>query len=100
MFKWLVDARHLATNPFALMTKAKADIDPHPTRFLRLDAWEFLRSSVEWMPEKTRRQIETKIRAKHLIALFYFTAARLSDVVLARMGDFSKKIMELGGERS
>ena len=76
------------------MTKAKADIDPHPTRFLRPDAWEFLQSYVEWMPKEKRRQIETKIRAKHLIALFYLTATRLSDIVLARMGDLSKKIME------
>ncbi len=90
MFTWLVQARYLAGNPCALTrSRGRQDLK-RPTRYLRMPTWQFLRSWILAMPERTPSERATKARAKHLSALLYLTAARLSDVASGRMGDFDR----------
>lgn len=91
MFSWLVSARYLAGNPCALTRRRGRSMATRPTRYLRRPAWEFLLGWIDAMPEEPTRKAQSKARARHLCALLYLTAARLSDASGARMGDLRQE---------
>lgn len=90
MFTWLVQARYLAGNPCALTRKRGRKGLKRPMRYLKMETWRFLRAWIGAMPERTATERQTRARAKHLSALLYLTAARLSEAAGARMGSFER----------
>lgn len=88
LFDWLAGVGYLDSNPFKDMPKPKRSFEPHPTRFLSNEAVGFLQAHLASMPESTALEADRKARAKLLGAMFYLTAARISEVAAARERDF------------
>ncbi|BBB70167.1 hypothetical protein UNDYM_5914 (plasmid) [Undibacterium sp. YM2] len=87
MMIWLVNARYLAGNPLAIVRQKRSSQIKRPSRYLPMTTWEFFWDWLETWPEITDRQQRDKLRIQMLFSLLYVTAARLSDVAQATMGD-------------
>lgn len=91
MLIWLVGNRYLAGNPCALVRTRRASGPKRIERFIRRADWEFMQGWLAAQPEESDKERREKARRLHLLALLYLTAARLSDVALARMGDVRRR---------
>jgi integrase/recombinase XerD len=91
MLIWMVGNRYLEGNPCALVRTRRASGPKRVERFVRRVDWDFLRAWLERLPEESEKERREKARRRHLLALIYLTAARLSDVSSARMGDVRRR---------
>lgn len=91
MFTWLVANRYLSGNPCALVRTRRVSASKRVERYVRRQEWEYLQMWVAALPSDNLRNTRVKARTKHLLALLYLTAARLSDVSSARMGDIQQR---------
>lgn len=88
MFSWLVNAGYLAGNPLALSRQRQRNAKPRVTRFLDVDLWQEVRTTINHLPSETLRQREHYQRARWLFSLIYITGIRVSEVVQNSMGNF------------
>lgn len=65
--------------------KAKKSI----SRYLTMDAWNFLRHWIERLPEVTKREVAIKEQALWIFNLLYKTGMRRDEVIQGTMGDLS-----------
>lgn len=93
MFEYLVSAGYLGANPLALMRRRNKLAMPAPgvERYLDHDLWQYLWGFLNALPQETRRQKQRYERSRWVFALFYLTAARISEVANGKMGDFFSK---------
>jgi integrase len=91
LFTALVASKHLEGNPCALVRSRRASKPKRIDRFIKKDEWAFLRDWLDRLPEDTLAMKRENARRRHLIALVYLTAARLSDAAQGRMGHITRR---------
>ncbi len=87
MMVYLVDARYLAGNPLSIVRTRQVTKTKKTSRYLQVMVWEYFWSWLEKWPTVSARQQRDKLRCQVLFGVLYLTAARLSEVALATMGD-------------
>lgn len=89
LFTYLVQARYLEANPFALVRKGrKVRPAPSAVRLRRQQlpdaALLLVREAIAALPDSTTHQLRAKLRARLVFLLFLHTGARLSEISSAR----------------
>lgn len=88
LYNYLVQAGYLRHNPFALKRgRTKGIKTIHEDRILEHEALEFLMRWLNDWPTETERDVQHAERARWLISLYYYSAARLREVTRATMGE-------------
>lgn len=91
LFDWLVKARYVPANPFALAPKLRVTTGDQSYRFLDVECWEYLQNWLDHGNNAMPPQSLRLIRARWLINLLYFTGLRRSEVAEGNMRDFVKR---------
>lgn len=99
LFNWLVQAGYLAGNPLALRRRARTGRAPRVNRFLPLEHWAEVRTTIELMPTNTVREAKHAARCRWLFSLLYIAGLRASEVCLNTMGGFFCRRSADGKER-
>jgi site-specific recombinase XerD len=88
LFGWLVEARYLPANPFALRRQTATRNKVRLTRNLTGNQIIEVMKTIESMPEGTERQRMHKVRCKWMFVLLYLTGLRISEAISLKMSDF------------
>lgn len=99
MFSWLVEAGYLAGNPLALSRRKRKATPPRVNRFLPMEHWEVVKSTIEAMPVKTHRERLHAARYRWLFSLLYIGGMRVSEITGTTMGSFFSRRSTDGRER-
>ena len=91
LFTWLVHAGYLSGNPCALVRARRGSSSKRVERYIKRDEWSYLQAWIAARPKESQTERRECARQNHLFALLYLTAARLSDVAQARMGDITRR---------
>lgn len=86
LLSWLVEAGYLAGNPLALSRRKKRLIAPRVSRFLPMEQWQAVKSTIEAMPVVTARARFHAARCRWLFSLLYIGGLRASEISGATMG--------------
>lgn len=99
MFNWLVEAGYLAGNPLALRRRPRTGRAPRVSRFLPIEHWAEVRTTIELLPTETARDAKHAARSRWLFSLLYIGGLRVSEVCLNTMGGFFCRRSADGKER-
>jgi len=99
MLSWLVEAGYLAGNPLALSRRKRRQSAPRVSRFLPMEQWEVVKSTVEAMPLVPERARLHASRCRWLVSLLYIGGLRVSEICAATMGAFTRQRAADGRER-
>lgn len=99
MFSWLVEAGYLAGNPLALSRRPRRSAAPRVTRFLPVEHWEAVKTTIETMPTTTEREAAHAVRVRWLFSLLYVGALRVSEICDTTMAGFFARRSANGIER-
>lgn len=99
MLSWLVEAGYLTGNPLALSRRKRRAIAPRVSRFLPLEHWAAVKSSIEAMPVVTERDRLHAARCRWLFSLLYIGGLRVSEICSTAMGGFFSRRGADGRER-
>ena len=99
LFNWLVEAGYLAGNPLALRRRPRTGRAPRISRFLPLEHWSEVRTTIELMPTGTPRDAKHAARGRWLFSLLYVGGLRVSEVCHNTMGGFFCRRSADGKER-
>lgn len=99
MLSWLVEAGYLAGNPLALSRRKRRQSAPRVSRFLPMEQWEVVKSTVEAMPLVPERARLHASRCRWLVSLLYIGGLRVSEICAATMGAFFSQRATDGRER-
>ena len=99
MFSWLVEAGYLAGNPLALSRRPRRSAAPRVTRFLPVEHWEAVKTTIETMPTTTEREAAHAVRVRWLFSLLYVGALRVSEICDTPMAGFFARRSAHGIER-
>ncbi|MFC5522557.1 tyrosine-type recombinase/integrase [Polaromonas jejuensis] len=92
MLSWLVEAGYLAGNPLALSRRKKRLAAPRVSRFLPMEHWEAVKSTIEAMPVISERDRLHASRCRWLFSLLYIGGLRVSEICGTTMGGvFSRR---------
>lgn len=83
-----MEAGYLAGNPLALSRRKKRLIAPRVSRFLPMEHWQAVKSTIEAMPVVTARARFHAARCRWLFSLLYIGGLRASEISGATMGAF------------
>ncbi len=92
MYSYLVHSGYLYKNPFSLI-KRKSNLVSNKSveRYLTHKEWGYVLQFLENMPKKTIVQKRTYERTTWVFTLLYLTGCRRSEIVNAKMSDFTNK---------
>lgn len=99
MLSWLVEAGYLAGNPLALSRRKRRQQAPRVSRFLPMEHWEVVKSSIEAMPTTSERDRRHASRCRWLFSLLYIGGLRVSEICETTMGGFFSRRGTDGRER-
>ena len=99
LFSWLVEAGYLAGNPLALRRRPRTGRPARVSRFLPLEHWTEVRTTIELMPTDSIRDAKHAARCRWLFSLLYVGGLRASEVCLNTMGGFFSRRGSDGKER-
>jgi site-specific recombinase XerD len=99
MLSWLVEAGYLARNPLALSRRHKRVTLPAVSRFLPMEHWEAVKTTIESMPMGNDRERLHAARVRWLFSLLYIGGFRVSEICGTTMGDFFGRRSADGRER-
>ncbi|RQP21862.1 tyrosine-type recombinase/integrase [Piscinibacter terrae] len=99
LFNWLVQAGYLAGNPLALRRRPRTGRAPRVSRFLPLEHWAEVRTTIELMPAETARDAKHAARSRWLFSLLYIGGLRVSEVCINTMGGIFCRRSADGKER-
>ena len=99
LFRWLVDARYLSANPFALLGKSRLPSQGSQMRYLSDDLWAECTATVSNMPHGDGESVAAAARARWIFSLLYLSGMRISEVAGAIMGAFVCKKIDDGSEQ-
>ncbi|ALT77162.1 tyrosine-type recombinase/integrase [Paucibacter sp. KCTC 42545] len=99
LFNWLVAAGYLAGNPLALARRQRNHRAPRVTRFLPMDHWKAVRTTIETLPHETGRKRAQAARVRWLFSLLYIAGLRVSEVCDTTMAGFFSRRGADGKER-
>ncbi len=99
MFSWLVEAGYLAGNPLALGRRKRSAAAPRVSRFLSLEHWAVVKSTIEAMPVQNPRDKLHAARCRWLFSLLYIGGLRASEICSTSMGAFFSRRSTDGCER-
>lgn len=99
MLSWLVEAGYLAGNPLALSRRKRRLAAPRVSRFLPMEHWEVVKSTIEAMPVINERDRLHASRCRWLFSLLYIGGLRVSEICSATMGGFFSRHSADGRER-
>jgi len=88
MLKWLVGVRYLTGNPLTLRPRRSASGSLRVDRYLERPLWDYLKTHVLAMPQRSSREIAHYARARWVLSLFYLGGLRISDLVNNGMNAF------------
>jgi len=88
MLSWLVEAGYLAGNPLALNRRKRRQQAPRVSRFLPMEHWEVVKSTIEAMPVTNERDRRHASRCRWLFSLLYIGGLRVSEICETTMGGF------------
>jgi integrase/recombinase XerD len=88
MLSWLVEAGYLIGNPLALSRRRQRLAAPRVSRFLPVDQWQTVKSTIENMPQASEREVLHAARCRWLFSLLYIGGLRVSEVCQCTMGSF------------
>lgn len=90
LYEFLSTAGYLRGNPWRLIAKIKnpADSEDEVERFLDTTAMNRLRAYIDSMASGNSFERKHYVRTRWIFSLLYLTAARRSEVVSGKMGDF------------
>lgn len=88
LFGWLVNARYLPGNPFALERRRSKKGKPRLTRHLLPEDVALILRTILQLPNATPRDRMHQARSRWLFVLFYLSGMRISEVASLRMEDF------------
>ncbi len=90
MLNYWVQAKYLAANPLSLkrgVFSKKQQQNYKIERIIETDHWQVIWQAIENMPKDSRKNMANYQRARYLIALFYHTGARISELERHTHGD-------------
>lgn len=99
MLSWLVEAGYLAGNPLALSRRKRRQQAPRVSRFLPMEHWEVVKSTIEAMPVTNERDRRHASRCRWLFSLLYIGGLRVSEICETTMGGFFSRRGTDGRER-
>lgn len=99
MLSWLVEAGYIAGNPLALSRRRKRMAPPAVSRFLPLEHWEAVKTTIETMPMENNRERLHAARVRWLFSLLYIGGLRVSEICNTAMGGFFGRRSADGRER-
>jgi len=99
MLSWLVEAGYLAGNPLALNRRKRRQQAPRVSRFLPMEHWEVVKSTIEAMPVTNERDRRHASRCRWLFSLLYIGGLRVSEICETTMGGFFSRRGTDGRER-
>lgn len=99
MLSWLVEAGYLAGNPLALSRRKRRLAAPRVSRFLPMEHWEAVKSTIEAMPVVSERDRLHASRCRWLFSLLYIGGLRVSEICSTAMGGFFSRRSADGRER-
>lgn len=99
MLSWLVEAGYLAGNPLALSRRKRRQQAPRVSRFLPMEQWEVVKSTIEAMPTTSERDKRHASRCRWLFSLLYIGGLRVSEICETSMGGFFSRRSTDGRER-
>ena len=99
MLSWLVEAGYLAGNPLALSRRKRRHAAPRVSRFLPVEHWTIVKTTIEAMPVTTERDRLHASRCRWLFSLLYLGGLRVSEICNATMGGFFSRRGADGRER-
>ena len=99
MLSWLVEAGYLDGNPLALSRRKRRHAAPRVSRFLPMEHWIAVKSTIEAMPVVTDRDRLHASRCRWLFSLLYLGGLRVSEISGCAMGGFFGRRGADGRER-
>lgn len=88
LFRWARAADYLRSDPSQLLGRLAPAIPTSVQRYLPLAAIPYLIQAADALPDERPTQRLRKVRARFAIIAYYQTAARLRELVTARMSSF------------
>lgn len=91
LFRYLYESHYTSLNPFSLtrLQNISQDNGPIDTYFDE-NLWSALLSFADELPENKRKACAEKTRITYMLRLFYYTAARISELCSAQMSDLNQ----------
>jgi hypothetical protein len=99
MLSRLVEAGYLAGNPLTLSRRKRRHAAPRVSRFLPMEHWTAVKSTIEAMPVITERDRLHASRCRWLFSLLYVGGLRVSEICGGTMGGFFGRRDADGRER-
>ena len=91
LFRYLYESHYTSTNPFSLTRLQSINQDNGPIdTYFNETLWNALLSFADELPENKRKARAEKVRINFMLRLFYYTAARISELCSAKMSDLSQ----------
>ncbi len=92
LFGYLHQSSYIVCNPFVLTRIPVSHVcdDNRVYSFFEKEAWQKIVAYADALPALTSRQLAVKERIIYLLQLFYYSAARISEIVLAKMHDLKQ----------